>query len=199
MRYLALGRGLQFEGVRRKYDYSYYQRRVFCRLYYRALVSGLYVKWYDWLIGKDLEGGLIEEIQRNLLERTEVNREKYQDFYIFISGGETEFTWYCGHRLLHQPLMIDNGDCGTNGGMKIGRGNRSTRRKPTPAPLCPLQTPHDQPSSNPGRRVEKPATNRLSHDTASKYQASQSLGNIRTEHLPNTRPTNYRYATPLSK
>jgi hypothetical protein len=29
-------------------------------------------------------------------------------------------------------------------GMKIGRGNRSTRRKPTPAPLCPPQIPLDQ-------------------------------------------------------
>jgi hypothetical protein len=25
--------------------------------------------------------------------------------------------------------------------MKIGRGNRSTRRKPAPAPLCPPQIP----------------------------------------------------------
>jgi hypothetical protein len=24
----------------------------------------------------------------------------------------------------------------------IGRGNRSTRRKPAPVPLCPPQTPH---------------------------------------------------------
>jgi hypothetical protein len=30
--------------------------------------------------------------------------------------------------------MIDEGDCGAVGGMKIGRGNRSTRRKPAPAP-----------------------------------------------------------------
>jgi hypothetical protein len=28
--------------------------------------------------------------------------------------------------------MIDEGDCGATGGMKIGRGNRSTRRKPVP-------------------------------------------------------------------
>jgi hypothetical protein len=28
--------------------------------------------------------------------------------------------------------------------MKIGRGNRSTRRKPAPAPLCPPQIPLDQ-------------------------------------------------------
>jgi hypothetical protein len=37
--------------------------------------------------------------------------------------------------------MIDEGDCGAIGGMKIGRGNRSTRRKPAPAPLCPPQIP----------------------------------------------------------
>jgi hypothetical protein len=33
----------------------------------------------------------------------------------------------------------DNGEIGR---MKIGRGNQSTRRKPTPVPLCPPQTPH---------------------------------------------------------
>jgi hypothetical protein len=39
--------------------------------------------------------------------------------------------------LLCKPQMIDEGDCGAIGGMKIGRGNRSTRRKPAPAPLRP--------------------------------------------------------------
>jgi hypothetical protein len=43
--------------------------------------------------------------------------------------------------LLYQPQMIDDGDCGKIGGMKIGRGNRSTRKKPAPAPLCPPQNP----------------------------------------------------------
>jgi hypothetical protein len=38
--------------------------------------------------------------------------------------------------------MIDEGDCGAIGGMKIGWGNLSTRRKPAPAPLCPPQIPH---------------------------------------------------------
>jgi hypothetical protein len=33
--------------------------------------------------------------------------------------------------------------CGTIGGMRIGRGKRSTRRKPTPVPLSPPQIPHD--------------------------------------------------------
>jgi hypothetical protein len=27
--------------------------------------------------------------------------------------------------------------------MKIGRGNRSTRRKPAAVPLCPPQIPHE--------------------------------------------------------
>jgi hypothetical protein len=37
-----------------------------------------------------------------------------------------------------------DGDCGAIGGMKFGRGNRSTRRKPAPVPLCPPQIPYDQ-------------------------------------------------------
>jgi hypothetical protein len=40
--------------------------------------------------------------------------------------------------LLYQPQMIDDGDCEALGGMKIGRGNRSSRRKPDPVPLCPV-------------------------------------------------------------
>jgi hypothetical protein len=63
--------------------------------------------------------------------------------------------------------MIDESDCGATGGMKIGKGNRSTRRKPEPAPLYPPQIPHDQTRARaPGRRGGKPATNRLSYGTA---------------------------------
>jgi hypothetical protein len=40
--------------------------------------------------------------------------------------------------------MIDGGDCGAIGGMKIDRGNRSTRTEPAPLPLCSPQIPHDQ-------------------------------------------------------
>jgi hypothetical protein len=47
--------------------------------------------------------------------------------------------------LLYQPRMIGDGDCGEIGGMKIGRGNLRTRRKPALAPFCPRppQIPHD--------------------------------------------------------
>jgi hypothetical protein len=46
--------------------------------------------------------------------------------------------------LLYKPQMIDEGDCGAVGGVKIGRGNRSTRGKPAPAPLCPPQILYGQ-------------------------------------------------------
>jgi hypothetical protein len=62
---------------------------------------------------------------------------------------------------------VDNDDeeCGEVVGKRIGRENRSTRRKPEPVPLCPPQIPHDDPGSNASRRIRKPATNRLSYGT----------------------------------
>jgi hypothetical protein len=43
--------------------------------------------------------------------------------------------------LIHAPGDYDYGEFG---GMKIGRGKRSTRKKPAPAPLCPSRIPLDQ-------------------------------------------------------
>jgi hypothetical protein len=40
--------------------------------------------------------------------------------------------------------MVDDGDRGAIGGMKIGRGIRNTRRKPATVSLRPPQIPHDQ-------------------------------------------------------
>jgi hypothetical protein len=45
--------------------------------------------------------------------------------------------------LLYRPRMINDDDCGAIGGMRIVRENRSTRRKPAPVPLYPLEIPHD--------------------------------------------------------
>jgi hypothetical protein len=67
--------------------------------------------------------------------------------------------------------MIDDDDdddekYGAAGGMKFGWGNRSTRRKPAPVPLCTPQIPHNLTwVSNPIRRGGKPATNRLNYGT----------------------------------
>jgi hypothetical protein len=44
--------------------------------------------------------------------------------------------------LLYQPRMIDD-ECGAVRGIRIGRGNRSIRRKPAPVPLCALEIPND--------------------------------------------------------
>jgi hypothetical protein len=90
--------------------------------------------------------------------------------YIFLIG-----TVGCGIQLdplgttaTNRPIVPAPGgyDDEEIGGMTIGRGNRSTQRKPAPVPLCPPQTPHACPDANPGRRRGKPATNRLSYGTA---------------------------------
>jgi hypothetical protein len=59
------------------------------------------------------------------------------------SGVETGSTRHVGHFWFIVPAP---GDCedGEFGGMKIVRGNQSTRRKPASAPLCSPQIPLDQ-------------------------------------------------------
>jgi hypothetical protein len=51
-----------------------------------------------------------------------------------------------GTLAIYWPIVPAPGVCedGEFGGMKIGRGNRNTRRKPVPAPLCLPQIPFDQ-------------------------------------------------------
>jgi hypothetical protein len=44
--------------------------------------------------------------------------------------------------LLYKLRVIDD-ECVAVGGMRIGRGNLSTRRKTAPVPVCPSQIPHD--------------------------------------------------------
>jgi hypothetical protein len=68
-------------------------------------------------------------------------------FLIWIFGGgvHTVSTRHCGH---YWPVVPAPCDCedGEVGGMNgYGRGNRSTRRKPAPTPLCPPQVPFASP------------------------------------------------------
>jgi hypothetical protein len=61
-----------------------------------------------------------------------------------VEGGvHTGSTRHVGH---FWPTVPAPGDCedGEFGGIKIGRGNRSTRRKPASTPFCPPQIPLDQ-------------------------------------------------------
>jgi hypothetical protein len=56
---------------------------------------------------------------------------------------------------------------GAIGGIKIGRGNQSTRRKPAQRHFVHHKIPHDQTRARtPDRRDGKPATNRLSYGAA---------------------------------
>jgi hypothetical protein len=54
---------------------------------------------------------------------------------------------------------------GAVGGARIVRGDRSTRRKYAPVPLCPPQISYGL-GSNPRHRDEKLATNHLSYGSA---------------------------------
>jgi hypothetical protein len=65
-------------------------------------------------------------------------KRKEKETWVFFLLAGWDFG-YCGHCC---PIIGD-GDCGEIGGMKIGKGNCSTQRKPAPGPLCPTQIPHD--------------------------------------------------------
>jgi hypothetical protein len=60
-------------------------------------------------------------------------------FFFNLCGGTLGTAATTG--LFYQPRMIGDADCGEIVGMRIGRGNRITLRKPAPAPLCPSQIP----------------------------------------------------------
>jgi hypothetical protein len=68
-----------------------------------------------------------------------------QASFSFLGWGETESTWYVVQYLAYctSPGWYSIYECGVVSGMRIGRGNGSTRRKPAPVPLCPPQIPHD--------------------------------------------------------
>jgi hypothetical protein len=72
---------------------------------------------------------------------------------VVVGGGgggvQTGATWQVGHFWPIVPAPVDCED-GELGGIKIGRGNQSTQRKPAPASLCPSQIPLDQTGREPG-------------------------------------------------
>jgi hypothetical protein len=70
-------------------------------------------------------------------------RWEANDYFFNVCGGTLGTA--ATTSLLYQPRMIGDGDCGEIGGTKIGRGNRSTRRKPAPSATLsfPPQIAHD--------------------------------------------------------
>jgi hypothetical protein len=70
---------------------------------------------------------------------------KPESFFNLHCGGWESKLGLLGKSATYWPIVPAPGDCedGEFGGMN-GRGNRSTRRKRAPAPLCPPQIPLDQ-------------------------------------------------------
>jgi hypothetical protein len=62
---------------------------------------------------------------------------------VYLGGGGGIQLCPLGTAATNRSIVPAQGDYddGEIGGM-IGRGNRSTRRKPAPVPLCPPQPPH---------------------------------------------------------
>jgi hypothetical protein len=87
--------------------------------------------------------------------------------YFFLSGMRlSPLGTAATSGLLYQPQMIDEGDCGAIGEMKIGRGNQSTGRNLPQRHFVHHKFHMTRPGLNPGRRGGKPATNRLSYGAA---------------------------------
>jgi hypothetical protein len=68
--------------------------------------------------------------------------------------------------ILPAPGDYDDGEFGRT---MIGRGNRSTRRKPVQCHFVHHKSHMTSPGANSGRQGGKPATNRLSYGTAFPY------------------------------
>jgi hypothetical protein len=72
---------------------------------------------------------------------------QFDSINLRIGGGVESKLGPLGTAAIYWPIVPAPGDCEDGelfGGMKTDKGNRSTRRKPTPAPLCPPQIPLDQ-------------------------------------------------------
>jgi hypothetical protein len=94
--------------------------------------------------------------------------------------------------VLYQPQMIDDDDSGAIGGMQIGRGTRSPRRKPAPVPLCSPQIPHDLTRA----RTQAAAVGSLRYGTVTHGQCSFILHNC---YSPKLFKSHISYARPSAE
>jgi hypothetical protein len=93
--------------------------------------------------------GVLTEIRTEYLQSTALPLDEpgrshnvMRNFFLMVGWDWVHLVRRPLTGLLYQPRMIDD-EFGAVNGMRIGRGNRSTPRKPTPVPLCLPQIPHD--------------------------------------------------------
>jgi hypothetical protein len=91
----------------------------------------------------------------------------------FVAWVGTKNARYSGHSSAYCTWPGWTDEYGAFGGIKIGRGNRSTARKPVVMPLCPPQIPHD---TSRRYRGTKPATKRLAYLQPVKQRSSVDAG-----------------------
>jgi hypothetical protein len=98
--------------------------------------SGIWVV-KSWRKTWDEHVARIEALSENMR-----NQESF--IYCYFHGVVWEWVYLVCRPLiglLYQTRMID--EYGAFCGMRIGRGDRNTRKKPLPVPLCPPQILHD--------------------------------------------------------
>jgi hypothetical protein len=111
-------------------------------------------------------------------------------FFSFEEWGGGAQLGPLGTSASNSPIVPDSGDYenGEFDGMMIVRGNRSTRRKPAPVPLCPPQNLHDLTGREPGPPRWEASVYRLSYGTATSegYNLCRSDGCYNWPHFYKT-------------
>jgi hypothetical protein len=97
----------------------------------------------NWLIG-------ILWNRTKRIKKIHFNSIKFFSFFFYLCGETLGTAATTG--LLYQPRLIGDGDCGEIGGMKVGRGNQSTREN---LPQCHF-VHHKFHMTRPGFEPEKP-------------------------------------------
>jgi hypothetical protein len=135
-----------------------------------GVISVFYLFWniskYSVLTSQEADCVIIMKTDR-LMSFREMNII-YRDKYTKHTARGGVQLGPLGTAATNRPIVPSPGDYddGEIGGVMIGKGNRSTRRKSAPVPLRPPQIPHACPDANLICRCGEPATNRLTYGTA---------------------------------
>jgi hypothetical protein len=86
---------------------------------------------------------------------------------------------------LTEPSPDDDDECGAVGGMRNGRGNRSTGRKPAPVPICTPHIPHNlRPNTGPAVGIRRLTASAMARPTElPKFRLNVTLSSFQSSNL----------------